>query len=50
MLHVSHVSAHPPLQVPQRLWDLYPVEEMPLPVAFRLGERPEHPAYEHLHP
>jgi choline-sulfatase len=48
VLYVSYVSAHPPFSVPQRLWDLYPEEEMPLPVAFRPGERPEHPAYQHL--
>ena len=48
VLYVSYVSSHPPFIVPQHLWDLYPLEEMPLPVAFRPGERPEHPAYQHL--
>ena len=48
VLYVSYTSAHPPFSVPQRLWDMYPIEEMPLPVAFRDGERPRHPAYEHL--
>jgi choline-sulfatase len=48
ILYVSYPSAHPPFSVPQRFWDMYPVDEMPLPVAFRDGERPEHPAYQHL--
>lgn len=48
VLYVSYVSAHPPFSVPQRLWDMYPEEEMPLPRAYAPGERPEHPAYQHL--
>ena len=48
VLYVSYTSAHPPFSVPQRLWDMYPPEAMPLPVAFRDGERPEHPAYAHV--
>jgi choline-sulfatase len=48
VLYVSYTSAHPPFSVPQRFWDMYPEEEMPLPLAFRAGERPEHPAYQHL--
>jgi len=48
VLYVSYPSAHPPFSVPQRFWDMYPVDDMPLPVAFRKGERPEHPAYQYL--
>jgi choline-sulfatase len=48
VLYVSYISAHPPFTVPQRLWDLYPERDMPLPPAFRPGERPEHPATEYL--
>jgi choline-sulfatase len=48
VLYVSYISAHPPFTVPQRLWNLYPETDMPLPPAFRPGERPEHPAMEHL--
>jgi choline-sulfatase len=48
VLYVSYISPHPPFTVPQRLYDLYPEEAMPLPVAFRPGERPEHPAAEYL--
>ncbi|MBT6275361.1 MAG: sulfatase-like hydrolase/transferase [Chromatiales bacterium] len=48
VLYVSYTSAHPPFSVPERFWDMYPVDDMPLPVAFREGERPEHPAYAHL--
>lgn len=47
-LFVSYPSAHPPFSVPQRFWDMYPVDEMPLPVKFRPGERLEHPALTHL--
>ena len=48
VLYVSYISAHPPFTVPQRLWDLYPESSMPLPPAFRPGQRPEHPAVEFL--
>ena len=48
VLYVSYVSAHPPFSVPQRFWDMYPPEDMPLPVAFSADDRPEHPAYAHL--
>jgi len=48
VLYVSYISAHPPFTVPQHYWDLYPESDMPLPPAFRPGERPEHPAMEHL--
>lgn len=48
VLYVSYTSSHPPFSVPQRLYDLYPWQEMPLPVAFRAGERPEHPAYQYI--
>jgi choline-sulfatase len=48
VLYVSYISAHPPFTVPQRFYDLYPENDMPLPPAFRPGERPEHPAAEHL--
>ena len=48
VLYVSYPSAHPPFTVPQRLWNLYPPDGMPLPVKYKLGERPEHPAFQHL--
>lgn len=48
VLYVSYTSPHPPFLVPKRLWDLYPPERMPLPVQFRPGERPEHPALAHV--
>jgi choline-sulfatase len=47
-LFVSYVSPHPPFTVPQRLWDAYDGVDLPLPPAFRPGERPEHPATAHL--
>ena len=48
VLCVHYVSAHPPFTVPQRLFDLYPIDEMPTPVQFFPDERPTHPAIEHL--
>lgn len=48
VLLVSYVSTHPPFRVPQRFFDMYPPAHMPLPVAYRPGERPEHPALAHL--
>jgi choline-sulfatase len=48
VLCVHYVSAHPPFTVPQRLFDLYPIDEMPTPVQFFPEERPRHPAIEHL--
>jgi len=48
VLYVSYISAHPPFTVPQRFYDLYPERDMPLPPAYRPGERPEHPAVEFL--
>ncbi len=47
-LHVGYISPHPPFTVPKRLFDLYPEEAMPLPVRFRPGDRPEHPALRHM--
>ena len=48
VLYVSYTSAHPPFSVPERFLNMYPEQEMPLPFAFREGERSEHPAYRHL--
>ena len=48
VLYVSYISPHPPFTVPQRLYDLYPEKDMPLPAGFRPGERTEHPATQYL--
>jgi choline-sulfatase len=48
VLYVSYISPHPPFTVPQRLYDLYPEKDMPLPAGFRPGERSEHPATQYL--
>jgi len=47
-LYVSFPSAHPPFSVPERLWNLYPPERMPLPPQWRPDERPMHPSLEHV--
>ena len=47
-LVVGYISPHPPFTVPKRLYDLYPEDEMPLPLRCRPGDRPEHPAMRHL--
>jgi len=48
VLKVGYISPHPPFTVPQRLYDLYPESEMPLPVRCRPGDRPEHPALRYM--
>ncbi len=48
VLFVSYASPHPPFQVPERLFQLYPPSEIDLPADFRPGDRPEHPAVQHL--
>ena len=48
VLCVNHVSAHPPFRIPQHLLDLYPLDRVPAPVAWRRDERPHHPAIDHL--
>ena len=39
----SFVCPHPPYIAPQELFDLYPVDSIPLPVQSRPDERPDHP-------
>lgn len=48
VLYVSYTSSHPPFSVPEALLNRYPWSDMPLPNAFRPGQRPEHPAYQHI--
>ena len=48
VLCVHYGSAHPPFKAPQELLDLYPVDQVPLPVCWRPDERPDHPAVAHL--
>ncbi len=47
-LFVSFVNPHPPFIAPQELFDLYPVQEMPLPVDWEEGDWPPHPALERM--
>ncbi len=47
-LKIGYISPHPPFTVPKRLYELYPEDKMPLPVRYRPGDRPEHPAARHL--
>jgi choline-sulfatase len=47
-LCVHYVSAHAPYTVSQELLDLYPLDSVPMPVQFRPGERPRHPAVANL--
>jgi choline-sulfatase len=46
-LVIGYACPHPPFAAPQRLFDLYPEDRMPLPVRFRPGDRSEHPAVRH---
>jgi choline-sulfatase len=48
VLLVSYVSSHPPFLVPERFFDMYPPDHMPLPVNFRDDEMPRHPALDHI--
>jgi choline-sulfatase len=48
ILLVSYPSPHPPFRVPDRLWDLYPLDRVPIPVQWRRDARPKHPATEYL--
>ncbi|MBT5495604.1 MAG: sulfatase-like hydrolase/transferase [Alphaproteobacteria bacterium] len=48
VLLVSYPSPHPPFKVPQRFWDMYPLEDVPMPVQWRPDDRPNHPAPEYL--
>ena len=47
-LFVSFVTPHPPMRAPQACFDLYPVEEMPLPVDWEEGDWIRHPALERM--
>ena len=44
VLFVSFVCPHPPYIAPPRLYDLYPLDRVPLPPQWRPGEEPDHPA------
>ena len=44
LLKIGYISPHPPFTVPQRIYDLYPEDKMPLPARCRPGDRPEHPS------
>lgn len=48
VLMVSYVSPHPPFAVPQDIWDLYPLDKVPMPVQWRKAEQPDHPALKYL--
>ena len=48
VIFVSYASPHPPFQIPQRLWDMYPLDQVSMPVKWRPDERPKHPATEYL--
>jgi len=48
VLLVSFASPHPPFAIPKRLYDLYPPDQMPLPVQFSADTRPDHPAVNHV--
>ncbi len=48
VLLVSYVSSHPPFLVPERLFNRYPLDRVPLPVLFRDEDMPRHPALDHI--
>lgn len=48
VLLVSFVCPHPPFIAPPELFDLYPLDQIPLPIQNRPEERPQHPALERI--
>ncbi|MEQ8193969.1 MAG: sulfatase-like hydrolase/transferase, partial [Rhodospirillales bacterium] len=46
VLVVSYPTPHPAFLVPKRLLDLYDPKRMPLPVRYRLEDKPMHPSVE----
>lgn len=48
VLFVSFVSAHPPFEVPERLWNLYAGKDVPLPTHYDPATRPTHAALDYL--
>ena len=47
VLLVSYASPHPPFSVPKRFFDMYPMEDVPMPVQWEGTTRPDHPALNH---
>ncbi len=47
-LSVHFISAHAPFVTPQAFFDLYGPQDVPPPVRFGQGERPDHPSIAHL--
>jgi choline-sulfatase len=47
VLLVSYASPHPPFSVPKRFLDMYPIEDVPMPVQWDGASRPDHPALNH---
>ena len=48
VLFSSFVCPHPPFIAPQELYDLYPLDQIPLPVQNLPDEQPSHPALDAL--
>ena len=44
VLFVSFVCPHPPFVAPPELYDLYPLDQISMPVQYGMDERPMHPA------
>ena len=48
VLMVSYASPHPPFSVPHDIWDMYPLDDVPMPVQWRKSDQPDHPALKYL--
>ena len=48
VLLVSYASPHPPFTVPERFWNMYPLDDVPMPVQWRKADQPQHPAVQYL--
>jgi len=48
ILLVSYASPHPPFKVPEKYWNKYPLDKVPMPVCWRKADQPQHPAVQYL--
>lgn len=48
VLLVSYASPHPPFTVPEQFFNMYPLDEVPMPVQWDGDSRPDHPALNHI--
>ncbi len=45
---MSYASPHPPFTVPERFYNMYPLEDVPMPTQWDTANRPNHSALNHI--